>query len=441
MVLLRFVVVGFLLSMVACTGGDTAVDRTAKQGVDPAAETPDLDTVVRGAVEAHRAGDYDRALELSLQAEDMLPNHPRLLFNTACTLALTGDHDAAFDRLERIADMQFAVDLESSPSMDPLRGDPRFGALAEAMAAVSEPLERSDVAATIPDPTFLVEGVAVDPTSGELLVSSLYQRRIARVTPDGGLVPFTEPNENLWSMLGMVVDADAGNLWSITVAGPRMAGAATDEPLRSALVRFSLETGAELSRVPAPEGLEGSVLDSLAVADDGTVYVSDSGAGAVHRLTPGADSLEPFVPPGEFLSTQGLELSADGTILYAADYGRGVAAVDTETGAVTTMDFDGPCLLGIDGLERHGNDLIAIQNGIEPPRVVRIDLGADRRSIVAVEILERAHHLYREPTLGTVVGDDLLYVAASQWRSFDEDGRLLVDDLVEPSILRLPLID
>ena len=441
MVFLRFVVVVCLLSMAACSGGDTEVGQTDATDVNSAAEFPDLDTLVRGAVEAHRAGDYERALELSLQAEDMLPNHPRLLFNTACTLALTGEHDAAFDRLERIAGMQFAVDLESSPSMEPLRGDPRFGALVEAMAAVSEPLERSDVAATIQDPTFLVEGVAVDPTSGELLVTSLYQRRIARVTPDGGLVPFTEPNENLWSMLGMVVDADAGNLWSITVASPRMADAAPDEPLRSALVRFNLETGAELSRYPAPEGLEGSALDSLAVADDGTVYVSDSGAGAIHRLSAGADRLEPFVPPGEFLSTQGLELSADGTILYAADYGRGVAAVDTGTGRVTTMGFDGPCLLGIDGLERLGNDLIAIQNGIEPPRVVRINLDADGRSIVAVEILERAHHLYREPTLGTVVGDDLLYVAASQWRSFDENNRLLVDRLVEPTILRLPLTD
>lgn len=58
-----------------------------------------------------------------------------------------------------------------------------------------------------------------------------------------------------------------------------------------------------------------------------------------------------------------------------------------------------------------------------------------------VETLERAHHLYREPTLGTVVGDDLIYVAASQWQSFDAEGKLLVDQLVEPKILRLPLTD
>jgi len=433
------VLAGLLLTVVACGGAEVLDTEHSQPGV--AAETPDLDTIVRSAIEAHAAGEYDRALELSLQAEAMLPNHPRLLFNTACALALTGQSDAAFDRLERIAEMQFAVDLESSPSMAPLRDLPRFDDILQTMAAIAEPLERSTVAFTVPDPTFLVEGVAHDPTTGDLFLSSLYQRRIARVTPDGEMVGFTEPSEDLWSMLGMVVDSDNGVLWSITVGGPRMQGAAPDEPLRSALVKFSLADGVEIARYEPPPEVEGPVLDSLAIGRDGTVYVSDSGSGAIHRLAPGRQGLEIMVPPGTFLSTQGLELSADQSTLYAADYGRGVASIDVNTGEVTFLELDGPCLLGIDGLERHGQDLIAIQNGIQPPRVVRIVLGSDGQSIDEVEVLERAHHLYREPTLGTVVGDDLIYVAASQWRSFDDEGNLLRDQLVEPSILRLPLTD
>jgi len=309
------------------------------------------------------------------------------------------------------------------------------------MAVITEPLEQSSVAFTVPDSTFLVEGVAHDPTTGDLLLSSLYQRRIARVTAAGEMVLFTEPSDDLWSMLGMVVDAKDGVVWSITVGSPRMQGGAPDTPLRSALVRFSLADGSENGRFEPPANVEGPALDSLAIGNDGTVYVSDSGAGAIHRLALKGTQLEVMVPPGTFLSTQGLELSADGSTLYAADYGRGVAAIDVETGDVRFLEHEGPCLLGIDGLERHGNDLIAIQNGIQPPRVVRIVLDADGLGIDTVETLERAHHLYREPTLGTVVGDDLIYVAASQWQSFDADGKLLVDQLVEPTILRLPLVD
>ena len=421
-----------IVLVAACGGGGQS---------DPVSAEPDLDSIVREAIAAHQAGEYERATELSLQAEAILPNHPRLLFNTACAMALAGENEPALDRLERIAEMQFAVDLASSPSMEPLRDEPRFDAVLQSMAVITEPLEQSSVAFTVPDSTFLIEGVAHDPTTGDLLLSSLYQRRIARVTAAGEMVPFTVPSDDLWSMLGMVVNADNGVVWSITVASPRMMGGAADTPLRSALVRFSLADGSENGRFEPPADVEGPALDSLAIGHDGTVYVSDSGAGAIHRLALKGTQLEVMVPPGTFLSTQGLELSADGSTLYAADYGRGVAAIDVETGDVRFLEHEGPCLLGIDGLERHGNDLIAIQNGIQPPRVVRIVLDADGLGIDTVETLERAHHLYREPTLGTVVGDDLIYVAASQWQSFDADGKLLVDQLVEPTILRLPLTD
>ena len=437
--LARFGVGAVVMVTLACGGG--VPPPPTPEPIDAATGAPaeDLDSLVLRAVEAHRAGAFDEALELSLRAEQLLPDHPRLLYNSACALVATGDADGALDRLERIAAMEVAVDLASSASLAPLHGHPRYLAVTQAMADLAVPVERSSVAFTVPDPTFLVEGVAVDPATGELLLSSLYQRRIVRVAADGRMEPLTAPDDELWSILGMAVDPDGRSLWTVTVSGPRMQGAAPDEPLRSALVRISLADGRVLARFEPAAEIPGSALDSVAVAADGTVFVSDSGAGAIHRLEPGGTGLEVLAPPGSFLSTQGLALSADGRVLWAADYGRGLAAVDTSSGEVRFPEHRGPSLLGIDGLERHGADLIAIQNGIEPPRVVRIVLGGDGESVARVELLERAHHLYREPTLGVVVGDDLLYVAASQWRSFDEQGRLLRDQLVEPSILRLPL--
>lgn len=439
--LCRCTLFGCLVLISACGGVEPPDADVVSASEGDTAEAPDLDTIVRSAIEAHRAGEYDRALELSLQAEAMLPNHPRLLYNTACAFAKTEQPEAALDRLEKIATMQIVMDLRSSASLESLQNHPRFEDVLTTIEANAAPVERSSVELRFPDPTFLVEGVAHDPVTGDLFLSSLYQRRIVRVTADGEIKDFTRNAEDLWSMLGMVVDGDRGHLWTITVASPRMLGARPDEPLRSALVLLSLEDGSELARYPAPNRLADSALDSLAVAKDGTVYVSDSGAGAIHRLVPGADELEIFLPPGTFFSAQGLELSVDGSVLYAADYGRGVFAVDLESNTVRFLEHEGATLLGIDGLERHGADLIAIQNGIQPPRVVRIVLSPDGIAIERVDLLERAHSLYREPTLGTVVGDDLIYVAASQWRSFNEEGELLRDELVEPAILRLSLAD
>jgi len=425
-----------LLGFMACSAGEP---RVAKPTAQDAGEAVNVNALVQDALEAHGKGEMERFLRLSLEAEALLPEHPRLVYNSACGYALTGQVDAALDHLEGLARMQAFFDLEADEDLSSLRESDHFAELVDTMAELSTAIERSSVAFSVPDRTFLVEGVALDPGTGDLLLSSLYQRRIARVTPDQDLIELTRPGGDLWSMLGMVIAPGGESLWTVTVAGPRMQGGSPDRPLESALVRISLADGAELERYAPPAGLERSALDSVAVARDGTVYVSDSGAGAIHRHTPGSTGLELFVPAGSFHSTQGLELSADERILYAADYSRGLAAVDTVTGEARFLPFDGPSLVGIDGLERHGKDLIAIQNGIRPNRVVRIRLSDDGLGIVAIETLERAHHLYKDPTLGTVVGDELLYVASSQWRSFDQQGKLLVDELVPATILRLPL--
>ena len=110
---MRFVLAGSLVVLAACGDAEPpAVDATVTEST-----AQDLDSVVISAIEAHRAGDYDRAVELSLQAEAMLPNHPRLLFNTACAMALSGDTEAALDRLER------AHHLYREPTLGTVVGD------------------------------------------------------------------------------------------------------------------------------------------------------------------------------------------------------------------------------------------------------------------------------------------------------------------------------
>lgn len=67
-------------------------------------------------------------------------------------------------------------------------------------------------------------------------------------------------------------------------------------------------------------------------------------------------------------------------------------------------------------------------------------LGVDGRVIESVEVLERNHPLYDWPTTGAIAGDDLLYIANSQLRSFDETNSILPEGRLHPTyILRLDL--
>jgi hypothetical protein len=181
---------------------------------------------------------------------------------------------------------------------------------------------------------------------------------------------------------------------------------------------------------------------SLCVAADGTVYATDSAHPAIYRVRGlGEGALEEWVRDPLFRSLQGLALSADGRTLWVADYAHGLLAVEVASRAVRAVaPPPGASALGIDGLARHGADLVAVQNGVVPPRVVRLVLAPDGSRIRAIETLDRNLALADEPTLGVVVGDEFDYVANSAWEKFDDTGRPRPGAVpTAPVVLRLPL--
>jgi hypothetical protein len=97
-------------------------------------------------------------------------------------------------------------------------------------------------------------------------------------------------------------------------------------------------------------------------------------------------------------------------------------------------------LNGIDGLALFERSLIAIQNGIVPHRVIRLDLAPGGVTISKAGILEMNHPDFDEPTLGVVVGGALYFSADSQGQKFlDEKHPIAADAMREAVILKLPL--
>ena len=170
------------------------------------------------------------------------------------------------------------------------------------------------------------------------------------------------------------------------------------------------------------------------------MYISDATSSAVYTLTNGADTLQSFIEPGRLASPQGIAFSQDEKTMYIADYSRGIARVERETRAVTYLTPPGDAVLaGIDGLRMYKGDLIAIQNGIRPHRVVKLVLTGDGRGVREAQVLELNSPFFREPTLGTLVGSDFYYIANSQWNAFDRGVMWPQDRLSDPVILRMRL--
>jgi hypothetical protein len=195
---------------------------------------------------------------------------------------------------------------------------------------------------------------------------------------------------------------------------------------RSAVLRINLNSRAVERRYEPADGKE-HALGDMALGTDGTVYVSDGLGGGVYRIGPETDAqLAPLVPPGLLRSPQTPVPSPDGTRLLVPDYSRGIAIVDLQRPGTVAWLAHEPALAvyGIDGLYLRGHDLIAVQNGTVPERLLllRLDPGFTRVTSWSV-MLARAPGL-GDPTHGLVAGREFQFIANSGWDRVDEQGHI-----------------
>jgi hypothetical protein len=242
------------------------------------------------------------------------------------------------------------------------------------------------------------------------------------------------------AVLGVRVDARRGVLWATLAGIPQMHGFGRADTIIAALVRVRIADGRIERRWDLPPAPLGHVLGDLAVGPLGDVFVTDSNDPTLYRLRPNADSLEAITSP-LFRSLQGMAPTPDGRLLYVADYAHGLLRVDLETRAVTRLE-DAPhtTSLGCDGIVWDRGAIVAVQNGVSPARIMRFVLDSSGQRISDAQVLDRNSSIADEPTIGTVVGDEFVYVANSQWEKYTDDGRRKPGrPLTKPVLLAVPL--
>lgn len=383
----------------------------------------------KASIEAYRAGDYVRFVDLTEKALAARPGHPTLLYNLAGGYALTERKDRAISLLERYADYGLSASPELDSDFDSLADDARFHAVLARFKANATPCERSTIGFSIPDDRFFAEGLAFDALTGQFYVTSVARRSISSVE-DGLASTFAELGDgDVRSPLGIAIDLPRRMLWVSASAVAEI----TDEQAAPALIAFDLDSGERLREVRHPS--ESGFLGDVAVRPGGMVLVSDPLNGMVYRLSEDAERLVPAVPDDVLSSPQGIAAGGDENTAYISDYAQGIFRMDLAGGQATRLpEPEDAMLLGIDGLVAYKGGLIAIQNGVRPARVLRLDLSAEGDRIVKVSVLESNHSAYDEPTTGVVVGDEFWYIANGQWGKMSGEKTTSA-----PIVLRLSL--
>ena len=398
-------------------------------------------TAWRAAMRAYRADSFEVARALGAEARAAWPTQPAYVHGLAALSARAGNAAEAARWLAAYADLGAGADIAGDDDFALVRDSAAVRAAAARAAANLAAEARSSVAFRVPGADNFPEGIACT-AQRTCYVTSVRHGKVIRVGADGAATDAIQPGqEGVTGALAVALSGDGRTLWVTSAAIPQYAGYRAADSLLATVHAFSLPSGKLLRRLAFPAGSGRHQPGDVFVARSGEVFVSDSRQPFLYRVPRTGDTLEVFATDPQFRSLQGVTESASGRELYIADYSHGIFAIDRASRAARPVPSPaGATVLGVDGLARHGSLLIGVQNGIAPPRVIGMWLSADGARITRVALLDRNLPAADQPTIGSIVGKEFLYVANSHWEHYDDAGRPRPGArLEEATVLRLPL--
>jgi sugar lactone lactonase YvrE len=351
------------------------------------------------------------------------PQLPQPYLKLATVMAKQGDRAKAIALLDVYAGMnKLLPTFETDFTM--LKGVAGYDALAARFRDNAAAVCRCKVVWHADD-FFIAEGIAHDGDS--LFAASVKTRRIVRIA--GGVQTDFATLPGTLAPFGILVDRARHRLL-VSAAELRGNGAA---PEASALLIYDLVHGALLNRIDGPKGAQ---IGDVALASDGTIYLSDS-RGAILRVAPNATAMDEITH--DFISPQGMVVSADGKTLLVADYTAGLMRLDLATHAIAPVDVPrGLTTVTMDGLQKLADGtFVGTQNNIAPVRIVHFALSDDWSKLTSMTMLAVNAPEASDPSLITTDGEKTYTVGIAQWGSLDDDAVTMKPPLLPWTILEL----
>jgi sugar lactone lactonase YvrE len=380
----------------------------------------------RAQREARLRGDWAASRAHLERMDATLTGHPSIVLALARASAQLGDTARVVAELERLAAAGVMQDVEADSQLVAMRHVPAVASLIAKLKANRASVGAFHAVATMPEVDFVAEGVVWDAARQRLLVSSMRHRRIDAVQLNGKVSRFLDvARDGSWSPLGMAVDAARNRLWVTTEWSPFGLNASRADSGLSDVLQYDLPTGKLNARYQLPRDGGPHEPGDIAVAPNGDLFVSDGRAAIMYVVRNGKSSLDTLVRAGPLVSPQGVAPDPDGKRLFVADYALGIVTVDRTSGDVRIVPRPtNVAANGIDGLVLHGDQLIGVQNGVVPNRLIAFDLDAAHTRIIGARTLMRDTLHINEPTHLVAVGDVIYYVANGGFGAYDAQGVL-----------------
>lgn len=365
---------------------------------------------------------------------ELMPNSGDLKLQLAMAYVKIDDKTRAYDTLMHMQIQGFGYDISKDPRFDPIHGTKVWDYLVANLQVNGKQFGEGKVAFDLPKGDYLFDAMAWDPKRKQFLVGDARAGTIQLANEAGKLTDFiaADASNGMWGVNGLGVDAAHGKLYVASSASPQFKGFDKDNAGKAGLFEFDLASGKLLHKYILPQN-GAHALSCLVVGKDGQVYAADGARRELYRLDGGALKLLTSNP--RLTGISALALSDDGNTLYMADFALGIFGFDLTKSTAFELAYNPSKLVlgGIDGLHWYDGNLVAIEGGMVPHRIMRLKLSADGRSIASAMPLDVAQPAFGDLGQGTVADDGLYFVANRQNDLYDNYGVLTDASKLEPA--------
>lgn len=364
----------------------------------------------------------------------LFPNSGNLRLQLAMVYAGLDKKTETYDTLLRLINQGYYYDIGKDPRFEGAHGTRVWDYIVKTFEDNNKPFGEGKVAFDLPNTDSLFESIAWDSKRKQFLVGSVRDGGIYIADGKGGVKEFIKANETngLMGVFGLAVDAAHDKLYVISNGVPHFNHFDASMAGKAGVYEFVLSSGkfVRKSLLPVDDGRH--ILSSITIDTQGKVYVADGVLQQIYKLDGGELKLIAGNPV--LTGIRGLAVSDDGRTLYFADVALGLFGFDLAQGKPFTLEYNQNQLAlgGISGLYWFNGTLVVIQNDMSPKRVMRLRLGNDGRSIVQAQPLDAAQAAFEVPTVGTVSGDGLYFIANSQRALYSDLGVLTDKSKLEP---------
>ena len=390
----------------------------AQPDTDPKAvsQTEQISILQKQSEEAYAAGKWVAFYIANMKLSEMRPYEPEYMVNIIRACALLDRKSTAYHYMLKMQQQGMTYDFNTTEDTLKIRDTEAYTFINNTLVNAGEAAGTGTVAFTLPGNPAEFRAIAWDGSRDRFLVGTMHAGIVMAVSIDGEteILLQADDENGIWSISGLAVDVERNRLWISSASTPLFAGFSPDEANLGALFELDLETMELLGRYNVPaDGLKHEP-GSLAVTDDGHVYVINRAAPIVYRKTPEGKQLEAFFASPELLALRDIAVVPGSSRFFVSDAYKGILAVDPirEQAAFVvgpeTLNFG-----GIEGIEYRGGMLFVVQGGFEPQRVVRLELDDSRVVVQSIIPMAVALDGFNQPGTGTLQGDNLYYFANS----------------------------